>query len=154
MADTAPDFTANRSGPAASAPAVLHFEEIIDCAANNLASGESHALFDIPKGLVHLSTAVEVLTAEGGAATADIGVTGTDVDSLIDGVDLNASAGTLWQSGNAGTAEVNSILGSAAGYITAADVTFSLLANAALDTAVFRVVSKWLDMRGQLPDPT
>ena len=97
---------------------------------------------------MHVSTVVEVLTAEGGTATADIGITGGDVDCLIDGVDLNGTAGTLTWSGSASTAEVHSVGGATAGYTTPdGGVTFSLLANNALDTGIFRVTSLWMDMR-------
>ncbi|HFD86864.1 MAG TPA: hypothetical protein ENJ35_04215 [Gammaproteobacteria bacterium] len=151
MADsTTIDFTAKQGsqGLAAGNPLVF-YEQYIDASALNLAAA-SYALFDVPEGHMHLSTVVEVLTAEGGTATADIGITGGDVDALIDGVDLNGTAGTLTWSGSAGTAEVHSVGGATAGYTTPdAGVTFSLLVNNALDAAKFRITSAWIDMRGQ-----
>lgn len=149
MADsTTIDFTANQGGQglAVANPAVK-YEQYIDAATTNLGAA-SFALFDVPEGHMHVSTVVEVLTAEGGTATADIGITGGDVDCLIDGVDLNGTAGTLTWSGSASTAEVHSVGGATAGYTTPdGGVTFSLLANNALDTGIFRVTSLWMDMR-------
>jgi len=150
MADsTTIDFTANQGGQGLAAQNnLVKFEQYIDAETTNLAAA-SYALFDVPEGHMHLSTVVEVLTAEGGTATADIGITGGDVDCLIDGVNLNGTAGTLTWSGSAGTAEVHSVGGATAGYTTPdGGVTFSLLANNALDAAKFRVTSMWLDMRG------
>ena len=154
MADTSPDFTTGYSGEGAYGGAKLvHYERIIDCsvAANNMTSGTSHALFDLPAGLIHMATYVDPITLEGGTATIDIGVTGTDVDSLIDGADLNSA--TTWRSGDASTAEVLSMQGAEHGNMLLADTTFSILANNTLDAAVFRVVSVWLDMRATVADP-
>lgn len=139
------------SGPVAAAAAIAHYEKIVDCSAVNLAAA-AHELFDIPAGMLHLTTVVEPLTAEGGTATIDIGITGGDVDSLIDGANVNQTT-TPHVSGDAVTAEVKSMLGAEAGYVTLADTTFSLLANNALDTAVFRVKTVWVDMRSALNDP-
>lgn len=146
------DLTENVGSAGTSYGAKLqHFEKIVDCADVNLAIA-AHELFDVPKYLVHFSTYVEPLTLEGGAAEVDIGVTGGDVDSLIDGADVNAA--TIVRSGDAGTAEVLSMQGAEAGEMLLVDTTFSILPSAILDTAVFRVVSVWIDMRGLLKDPT
>ena len=152
MADTSPDFTTGVGGEGVAYGAkFVHYEQIIDCAANNLTSATSHALFDVPAGLIHLATYVDPITLEGGTGTIDIGVTGGDVDSLIDGADVNSA--TTWRSGDAGTAEVLSMQGAEHGNMLLADTTFSILANNTLDTAVFRVVSIWLDARPVLPNP-
>ena len=146
MADTAPDFTTGVGGDVYSGMIVKKFSQTIDIAANNLTTGTSHKLFTIPAKMLHLTTVVEVITAVGATATADIGTTSvpaTDVDSFIDGVDLNAAAGTLWQSGKASTAEVNSILGSAGGYITTVDTPMSLLANNTMTAGKFKVTTLW-----------
>jgi hypothetical protein len=134
-------------------------ELVIDSQAANDGGAElgaaSFALFDIPEGHKHVSTVVEVILAEGGTCTADIGITGGDVDCLIDGVDLNAAVGTLWESGSASTAEVHSSAGATGGYVTPdGGVTFSLLVNNAMNLGKFRVTSVWLDMRGQNTTPT
>ena len=135
--------------PLAKGAAVAHFEKIVDTGAVNLTAA-AHELFDIPAGMMHLSTVVDVLTAEGGVATIDIG--DTDVDSLIDGADVNQIA-TPHVSGDGATAEVYSLQGTGAGKLLLADTTFSLTANNALDAAVFRVKSVWIDMRNALNDP-
>lgn len=146
------DLTAGvGSSPVSNAAATAQFEKIVDCATTNLAAA-AHELFDIPAGFLHLTTVVYPLTAEGGTATIDIGVTAVDEDSLIDGADVNQIT-TPHVSGDATTAEVKSALGAEAGYVTLADTTFSLLVNNALDAAIFRVVSIWVDMRPALNDP-
>ncbi len=148
MADTSPDFTTGISGAAAKLSITRTYEKVIDASvvANNMTSTTSHALFVVPARQLHVTTIVEVLTPAGATMTADIGVTGTDVDSFIDGVDLNATAGTIWQSGHAATAEVNSILGTAAGYVTTAATTLSILANNTMTAGKFRVTSVWIDL--------
>lgn len=151
MADsTTIDFTAKQGsqGLAGGNP-VVQYEQYVDASALNLAAA-SYAMFDVPEGHLHVSTMVEILTAEGGVATADLGITGGDVDCLIDGVDLNAAAGTLYASGDAGTSEVHSMRGATAGYITPdGGITFSLLVNNALDAVKFRITAVFMDMRGQ-----
>lgn len=139
------------SNPVALGASVAHYEKIVDCS-ETLLTAAAHELFDVPAGMLHLTTVVYPLTAEGGTGTIDIGITGGDVDSLIDGADVNQIT-TPHVSGDAVTAEVKSFLGAEAGYVTLADTTFSLLANNELDTAVFRVVSIWVDLRATLPDP-
>ena len=151
MADsTTIDFTAKQGSQGLAAEnRDVFYEQYIDASALNLAAA-SYALFDVPEGHMNLSTVVEVLTAEGGTATIDIGITGGDVDCLIDGADLNGTAGTFTWSGSATTAEVHSVGGATAGYTTPdGGVTFSMLVNNALDAAKFRITSCWRDMRGQ-----
>ena len=153
MADTDPDFSAGTGGDGlAKTGNVAHFEQIIDCSKNTLASGTSHALFSVPKNFMHLTTYVEPLTVEGGTGTVDIGVTGGDIDSLIDGANVNAA--TTHRSGDGATSEVLSMQGADAGDMLLADTTFSLFANNALDATVFRVVSKFLDCRAALDNPS
>lgn len=146
MADsTTIDFTANQGGQGLAATNTLvRYEQYIDTATTNLGAA-SFALFDVPEGHLHLGTTVEVLTAEGGTCTADIGITGGTVDCLLDGVDLNGSAGTFTSS----VAAAHGIGGATGGYVTPdGGQTFSLLMNNAADAAIFRVVSVWLDVRG------
>lgn len=150
MTDYTPANSQNSEGGAHLAQ-FKQYEIIIDAATTNVAAA-AHALFDIPAYHTHFSTYVEALTLEGGTATIDIGVTAVDVDSLIDGADVNSA--TIWRSGDASTAEVLSMQGAEAGNMLLADTTFSLLANNALDTAVIRIVSIWIDQTGGLPDPT
>lgn len=150
MTDFTPSTGVNDQ-PAAMGAAPMHFERIIDASALTITAA-AHELFDIPAYAMHVTTYVEALTVEGGTATIDIGVTGGDVDSLIDGADVNAT--TIWRSGDASTAEVLSMQGAEAGNMLLADTTFSLLANNELDTAVIRIVSIWMDCSGTLSDPT
>lgn len=149
MADsTTIDFTAKQSGGGLAARnTMVYFEQYIDTSTatgTNLAAA-SYALFDVPEGHVHLSTVMEVITPEGGASTIDIGVTGGTVDVLLDGGDVNGTAGLIFTDVDA---DYNST-GTSAGYVTPdGGQTFSLLCNDALDTAKFRITSLWADMRG------
>ena len=145
------DLTVGQStDPVAKGAVVAHYEKIVDCAAVNLAAATAHELFDIPAGMLHLSTVVEPLTAEGAAATIDIG--DADPDALIDGADVNQTA-TPHVSGDGATAEVYSLQGTDAGKLLLADTTFTLTPSILLDAAVFRVKSIWIDMRSALNDP-
>lgn len=150
MADT--DLTLNQGNqPSEVGPALLKWEKIIDFSVNNIASGSTAQLFDLPADILVVACKVEVLTAEGGVATADLGLTGGNVDEYIDGVDLNAAAGTVVVSGAAATAEPVA-MENGGKYLSAAE-TVSLLANNALDTAVIRVQILAMDMRSILSDP-
>jgi len=148
MADsTTIDFTTNQGGQGLAAQnVVVKYEQYIDCTAAtgaNLAAA-SYALWDVPEGHVHLTTVLEVITPEGGASTIDVGVTGGTVDVLLDGGDVNGAAGLIFTDVDA---DYNST-GTSAGYVTPdGGQTFSLLCNDALDTAVFRLTSVWLDLR-------
>ena len=148
MADsTTIDFTTNQGGQGLAAlNTVVKYEQYIDTSTatgTNLAAA-SYALFDVPEGHVHLTTVMEVITAEGGASTIDIGVTGGTVDVLLDGGDVNGTAGLIFTDVDA---DYNSA-GTSAGYVTPdGGQTFSLLCNDALDAAKFRITSVWLDLR-------
>lgn len=146
------DLTVGQSSqPAEVGPGMLFFEKIVDFSVNNLASSDTAQLFDLPADIQVVLCKVEVLTPEGGTATADLGLTGGNVDEYIDGVDLNAAAGTVVVSGDAGTAEPVA-MENGGKYLSAAE-TVSLLANNALDTAVIRVQIAAIDMRSRLSDP-
>jgi len=104
----------------------------VNCATNNIGSGETAALFNIPAYHQVLNGQVNVTTVEGGTATADIGVTGVDADGIIDGVNLNSAGLTTTISSDAGA-----IIGTVTPQTSAYQV--ALLANNALDAAVFKV---------------
>lgn len=150
MADI--DLTVNQGAqPAEAGQVALKFEKIVDFSANNLGAADTAQLLDLPADILIIAAKVEVLTPEGGVATADLGVTGSDVDKYIDGADLNAAAGTVVVSGDAGVAEPVSMETSGL-YLSAAE-TVSLLANNALATAVIRVQIVAFDMRNTLNNP-
>lgn len=148
------DMTVNQGNqPSEVGPALLKFEKTIDFSvtANNLASADTAKLFDLPADILVIATKVEVLTPEGSTCTADLGITGGDVDKYIDGVDLNATAGTNVLSGDAGTPEPIALQNNGS-YLAAAE-TVSLLANNAIATAKIRVQIIAIDMRKILADP-
>lgn len=148
------DLTVNQGDqPSEVGPALLKWEKIVDFSvvANNIIATESAALFDLPAGILVVAAKIEVLTAEGATATADLGITGGDVDAYIDGADLNAAVGTVVMSGDAATAEPAS-LETSGKYLSAAE-TVSLLANNDLDAAVVRVQIMAFDLRNTLATP-
>src|SRR3990167_3730822 len=63
----------------------------------NRSSADVLRLIDVAVGELVLLVSAEVLTAEGGTFTFDIG-DGDDVDCYFDGVDGNAAAGTVYSS--------------------------------------------------------
>ncbi len=138
MAETH-DLTEGQAGvPYVGLNKVYRLQKTVNCATDNIGNGETAALFDIPAYHQVLLGMVKVTTAEGGAATADIGVTGVDVDAVIDAVDLNATGITTTISSDTGA-----IIGHLAPIATAYQI--ALLANNALDAAVFTVTILVMD---------
>lgn len=147
MADT--DLTTGYgTQPVGAQVPVIKWERIVDFSANNLGSSDTMQLFDLPADVLVMLVTVEVLTAEGGTATIDIGITGGDVDKYMDGANINQSAGTVIVSGDAGTAEPVAFENNGA-YLSSAE-TVSVLANNALDAAKIRVQIFAFDCRGTL----
>ena len=100
-------------------------------------------VFDVKAKQLLLGMAVEIVTPEGATATGDIGLTGGDVDSFIDGANLNAAAGVTVKSGDAGTKEV--IVANGGHYFSAADAIDFLPLND-LDTAKIKVFAWFVDL--------
>lgn len=140
------DLTVNQGDqPHVAAPPVdIRFERIVDFSVNNLASADTADLFDIPGYLKVIAASVIIVTPEGGTATIDLGIKGVDADNLLDGANINDTAGVQYQSGD-GT---NDNLLAADGYkVPAAGATVQLLANNALDTAKVVITVVCLDLR-------
>lgn len=158
MADT--DLTINQGDqPSVSTPGILHFERILNCAdikgdGSNitLAVNDTAQLFDLPEGIWIIAVQSEVLKAEGGVGTFNLGITGVDVNAYLDAVDANAAVGTRIVSGDAAVDEPTAFTNN--GRFLTATETVSFLALAALGTAIIRIIIKAVDMRGQLTDPT
>ena len=136
-----------------AADRLLMWEKIVDFSVTgqNMAAGDTMQLFDLPANVLVVATVLEVLKPEGATATADLGLTGGNVDEYMDGANLNAAAGTLVKSGDAATPEP--IAFSNNGKVLASGETVSLLANNALANAVIRVQIFAIDRRPALPDP-
>jgi len=111
----------------------------MSAAGNNVAP-----LFDVKaKQLLNKMTA-EVLVAEGGASTIDIGLTGGDVDKFIDGADINAVAGTIYHSGSAAAAEA--IIAAGGHMFTEADTIDLLCATGTLLAGKVRFIAHFTDL--------
>lgn len=109
-------------------------KSVIDAAAENLGAGDVVVAFFIPPFHRVLGVALEVLTVEGGVATADVGVfsnagvTAVDADGFLDGADCNAA--TLVHSAST-AADL-----AAKGYLAGADGAYLCLTSvAAMDAA-------------------
>ena len=117
---------------------ILRCDITVDCAVNNIGSTDTAKLFFLPAYTKPLLASCRVITAEGGTATADLGITGGIVDALLDGVNLNSV-------GISDTQSSGSSLGELA--IQTSDYYLSLLANNALDAAKFTITVFVLDFR-------
>lgn len=139
------------SQPVYAGPLGFLYERIIDfsVAVNNMVATDTMQLFDLPAGLLVMGAKVETLTVQGAACTADLGLTGGNVDEYIDGADLNAAAVVM--SGDAVTPEPIALQNNGK-YLSAAE-TVSLLANNTLNAAVVRFQIFGYDLRSRLPDP-
>ena len=137
------DFTASQGSQGlAMAGGLTKYEQYIDTATLNLGTDE-YNLFDVPEGHVHLSTVVEVITAEGGTATATIGIAGALTVFCVS-VDLNATAGTIFTDVDA----AHALGGATAGYVTPdGGITVQIDPQNAMDAGIYRVTQLWVDMR-------
>jgi len=138
------DFTTNQGSQGLAVDAsIVKYEQYIDTSTTNLGTDE-YNLFDVPEGHVHLSTVIEVLTAEGGTATATIGIAGALTVFCVS-VDLNATAGTIFTDVDA----AHALGGATAGYVTPdGGITVQLDPQNAMDAGIFRITQLWLDARG------
>lgn len=82
------------------------------------ADGDILEVFWVPKGTVVRGVGLYVLTAEGATCTIDVGVQsstetneGKNIDTWIDGGDLNAAAGTYTMTGSIGEASDDLFMG-------------------------------------------
>lgn len=108
-------------------------EKEVDCSVNNLGAGDTAQVLHIPAGTYVQQVQIEVSTVEGGTATVDVG--STDTDGWIDGANINAATNAV----GAGAYVSAGLL------YTAAD-TIDVLANNALDTAVFTIRAICIDL--------
>lgn len=67
----------------------------VDLTPSTVVAADTVDLITLPAGSTVLSANAVVTTAGGGACTVDIGVTGGDVDGILDGIDMNNTAGTV-----------------------------------------------------------
>jgi hypothetical protein len=82
------------------------------------ADGDILEIFWVPKGTVVRGVGLYVITAEGAQCTIDVGVQsstetneGQNIDTWIDGGDLNAAAGTYTMTGSIGEASDDLFMG-------------------------------------------
>jgi hypothetical protein len=104
-------------------------------------------VFWVPKGTVVRGIGIYLVTAEGGAATIDVGVAsntetneGTNVDTWIDGFDINGTPGTLAGTGSASVASDDDFMGEVI-FKTDGSIDITFLTGA-VDNAVFVI---WAD---------
>ena len=129
--------------PWAGVDKVYGVEVTLDFSETGALTTDTVQVFDVAAKQLLMGMAVEVITPEGGTATIDIGLTGGDVDAFIDGANINAAAGTVKKSGDAGTKEV--IVAAGGQYFATADA-IDLLPLNDLDTAVIKVFAWFMDL--------
>ena len=128
--------------PWAGVDKVYGVEVTLDFSDTGALTTDTVQVFDVAAKQLLMGMLVEVVTAEGGTATIDIGLTGGDVDRFIDGANINGAVGTIHKSGDAGTKEV--IVAEGGYYFTAADA-IDLLPKNDLDAAVIKVFAWFKD---------
>jgi hypothetical protein len=115
------------------------WEKTVDFSAYNAANTDVIQVMDLRAGFVFERCDVFLLTAEGGAGTIDIGISG-DIDGFLDAGDVNGTPNERMASGGASATIASGTL-----YTTA--TTLQITCNAALDAAVIKIV-----MRGYMTD--
>lgn len=138
------DMTASPGVPILGLDKAYKLSKTIDFAKTNVAQSDVLQLFDIPAKTIIKAVVVDVLTAEGGTATGDIG-DGDGSAGFLSNVNLNSVASTC--SGLALTEGTpNTITGYSNGkYYSAAD-TLDLTCDHALDAAKIKVTVFCFDM--------
>lgn len=135
-------------------------EAVVDATLQTLAAADIAQIFDALAGFLILGVAMEVLTAEGGTLTVDVGLTGVDVDAWLDAGNGNAAAGTLICSGQAYSvsttnanvvADANTIYGLVGAKFMATADSVDALYNDEADTAVLRYSMCAIQMKGAMP---
>lgn len=129
------DLTAGQTAPVhAGARHQFLIENKIDFSQNNVSSAETVDVFDVQANWFVHAVFAEVVTAEGGTATADVG-DGDDGDGFLDDIDLNSQGGNVTELAlTDGTP--NTVTGYTAGKLYTAADTIEMLANNDLDGAV------------------
>ena len=87
---------ARTSYPASELPKIFIIENIIDFAATNRAATNILQALSIGANTLVLQAGIDVLTAEGGTLTLDLG-DGTDPDGWLDGINGNSAALNLYK---------------------------------------------------------
>lgn len=109
----------------------VQWSKIVDFSEQNLALNDTAKFLTLRKGFVFERCDTFLLTAEGGAGTINIGITG-DTDGFLDGGDVNGTPNAKIALGAGATI--------AAGALYAADTDVFITAEAALDAGKILVV--------------
>lgn len=137
---------ANKVAASAGTPATW-VRKVCDFATNNVSSGAIVGVLRLPKHSVLHGAILRVVTAEGGTATVDLGIhsadvsgSAVDIDGILDGVDINAAAGTGYYGQQvtpiAGTAVTDNVK-----LLMQADNLLTLTVNNDLDTAIIEIAA-------------
>lgn len=127
----------------------IDLEAVVDFAATPAGAADLVQLFNIPKGVFLEHVTLEVLVAEGGTLTLDLGdytnadpMVAEDADGYLDGVDGNAAAGTQYSNAPGVLTEGTPNTFNPAyahGRLYTADNIVALLVNNAADAGKVRV---------------
>ena len=117
---------------------VVVVQNEIDFSVTNASADDVVQVLRIPDDAVVLETHVVVVVAEGGTATADLGIAGdaSSTKGFDEAIDLNAAAGTVYSSTKGTDAY-------AVGLRFTADGTIDLIPDNDLDTAKIKVFARY-----------
>lgn len=115
-----PDLISNGGLALTSAPT-----EKTSLPSSGFAANDTLDIFRVPKGTLVKRVCCRIATPEGATLTIDAGVTSADTDGFLDGVDMNASAGTVYYTPDAAGYGTDNALG----YFFAADGAVTLIFN-------------------------
>ena len=135
--------TYDLTGPFAGGPGRLQcVKKVVDFNKTPLAASDKAKLFNVPAGVMIDHLKANRITAEGAAATVDVGLyaasndAAVDADGLLDGLDVNATGYAASRPGVLAQGTPNTFNPAFSnGYLTTAPVWVGLLANDALDLA-------------------
>lgn len=162
MADTFDYAQGSANHPATQNQFMYRPEAFVDSAEQNHGAADICQLFNISRGMRVLDVTCEIITAEGGTLTIDVGITAVDADGFHDGFNGNAAAGVLVSSTGVYTSSTtNADLTTAVatglyrlqgGYFHASSTadTIDALYNDAAATAQIRYTMAYMDMLGAM----
>jgi len=135
-------------------------ENILDAALTNQAQNDVAEMLAVAAGYWIFLVGMQVLTLEGGALTADTGITGVDADAFLDGTDLNTGTPPVrytssvaytdaTDAGNVESAIPTQLYGILGGkFITTADTIDIITLGAAADLVKLRLTAALINMDG------
>jgi hypothetical protein len=137
--------TNESSAPVYPGNRLVVLEKIVDFAAKTLPAGDSAQVIKVPTDFWVIGALVEVIKAEGGTSTIDIGLTGGNVDEYIDGADLDGAVRSFRLSSDATATPVD--MSNGGKHLSAEEIISILSVTGTQAVAKFRLQVFGVDMR-------